>query len=517
MSVEFFRQQRVHSSVFFNGSKGDDTFYISVPQNQVLLEIKLNILKINGRSGATLTKSLPKNFTGTDTITVHWYYDWFSAVTYEIIAVSGCFFQAIGLIKQKWEQLGAENGFLGCPLINETPTGDTIGRYNDFTGGSIYWNSRNGAFEVHGMIRAKWENLGSEMGRLGYPVTDETATPDRIGRYNHFESGSIYWHPNTGAFMTTGKIREKWSLYGWERGFLGYPIEDPITSVSGQVISQKFQGGEIIHNKITGFVNIKRKASVTYPLYEIEIHAVRAIDDNGLRETIISNLEIQKWVNGANMIFEVAGIKFINNGSMEVINDTYVNSVTGIEYIQWDYVKQKLNQIANREKKIVVLFRYGPDINPTGGGFSWWDYDFVVMPKYGTNDRCLGQENIGSLAHELGHYFGCPHTFGREFRTVEEALNLYQSSYGNITIFDGDNSVIDDTAPDPYIDELQCNFSQNAIVFGGQPIMIERDNIMSYYHCEFEHKTFSWGQTKRIRSILLERKNRGLIVVEITQ
>ena len=37
---------------------------------------------------------------------------------------------------------------------------------------------------------------------LGYPTTDESGTPDHIGRYNHFAGsggGSIYWTRTTGA------------------------------------------------------------------------------------------------------------------------------------------------------------------------------------------------------------------------------------------------------------------------------------------------------------------------------
>lgn len=512
MAVEFFRTLKVHGSILSNFREGDDVFTITVPPNQILLEIRLEIIEKRGGAAATITQSLPQNFTGTGTIIVHWRHAWFSAITYEIIAISGCLANTLGAIKRKWEQLGAESGFLGCPLIDETKTDDKDGRYNDFIGGSIYWHPKTGAFEIHGEIRTKWKSIGSETQKgLGYPMTDETATPDGIGRYNHFERGSIYWYPNRGAFYIKGKIREKWSLYGWEKGFLGYPIADPVSSAGGVIITQKFEGGEIVHNMSTGFTIVKRKASPIAPRYEIEIYAIRARDNDGSRETNITTQNIQKWVEGANMIFEVAGLKFIYNGSMEVIDDTEINNVTGEDYLPWKSVKQKLNQIASRERKIIVLFRNG------SGGFSWSSYDFVVMPEYGTSNSCVGLEDIGLLAHELGHYFGLPHTFGRELNTFDEALNLFQSNGGNSAIFDGDISVIHDTAPDPYIKELQCDFNKNAVVFGGTPLKLERENIMSYYQCEFERKTFSLEQTNHIRQALIERRNRGLQVTEIIQ
>jgi hypothetical protein len=85
------------------------------------------------------------------------------------------------------------------------------------------------AREVHGAIRAKYLALGAEASVLGYPTTDETGTPDGIGRFNHFEGGSIYWTPGTGAWEVHGLIRSYWAANGWERNpNLGYPITDEL-------------------------------------------------------------------------------------------------------------------------------------------------------------------------------------------------------------------------------------------------------------------------------------------------
>jgi hypothetical protein len=87
--------------------------------------------------------------------------------------------------------------------------------------------SSAGAFEVHGAIRDKYLALGAEASILGYPRTDETGTPDGIGRYNHFQGGSIYWTPGTWAHEVHGLIRDRWSALGWETNpQLGYPISD---------------------------------------------------------------------------------------------------------------------------------------------------------------------------------------------------------------------------------------------------------------------------------------------------
>ena len=49
----------------------------------------------------------------------------------------------------------------------------------------------------------KWASLGWERSFLGYPLTDETGTPDGVGRYNHFQGGSVYWTPGTGALRSS--------------------------------------------------------------------------------------------------------------------------------------------------------------------------------------------------------------------------------------------------------------------------------------------------------------------------
>jgi LGFP repeat len=82
------------------------------------------------------------------------------------------------------------------------------------------------AFEVHGDIRAKYQALGGASGPLGLPLTDETVAPDGRGRYNHFEHGSIYWTDRTGPMMVRGTVRDRWAASGWERGPLGYPVQD---------------------------------------------------------------------------------------------------------------------------------------------------------------------------------------------------------------------------------------------------------------------------------------------------
>ena len=149
-----------------------------------------------------------------------------------------------GAILSEWAGESAQKGPLGYPVSDETHTADGIGRFSRFQRGSIYYSPSTGAHEIHGAILGKWSLLGFEKSFLGYPLSNETTTPDGIGRYNHFQHGSIYWSPATGAHEVHGAIRAKWGSLGFERGTLGYPTSDEFNSIDGGRVNT-FQHGQI--------------------------------------------------------------------------------------------------------------------------------------------------------------------------------------------------------------------------------------------------------------------------------
>ena len=130
-----------------------------------------------------------------------------------------------GLFWTKWNALHREKGPLGYPTQDKTPTPG--GAFVNFEGGVILLkDGGTEAFEVHGAIRQHYIGLDSEKGFLGFPLTDETTPPDGVGRFNHFDGGSIYWKPNLGAHEVHGDIRAFWQSHHWETGRYGYPISD---------------------------------------------------------------------------------------------------------------------------------------------------------------------------------------------------------------------------------------------------------------------------------------------------
>ncbi|MGZ3630290.1 MAG: LGFP repeat-containing protein [Ktedonobacteraceae bacterium] len=157
-------------------------------------------------------------------------------------------------IDKVYIRLGGANGFLGPAVSDETVAPDGVGRFRHYQNGSIYSTPQTAPHEVHGRIRDKWSSLGWERSFLGYPMTDETGTPDGVGRFNHFQDGSIYWTPQTDAHEVHGLIHEKWASLGFERSSLGYPTSDELAAPDGVGRVSNFQRGSIYWSNQTGAV-----------------------------------------------------------------------------------------------------------------------------------------------------------------------------------------------------------------------------------------------------------------------
>lgn len=166
----------------------------------------------------------------------------------------------MGRIWQKWRSLGWEV-FFGYPTTDEVATPDGVGRYTHFSGnGSIYWSPSTDAFEVHGYVRDRFAATGWQTG-VGYPTTDETWTPGSKGKYNHFAQGgfahSIYWRAGTNvAWEVKGMIRLRWRDLGWETSYLGFPTSGEYNIPTGK--RSDFQFGYITYNGATGAIEDRR-------------------------------------------------------------------------------------------------------------------------------------------------------------------------------------------------------------------------------------------------------------------
>ena len=185
--------------------------------------------------------------------------------------MGGTPYEVHGDILAKYNALGGPQGFLGYPISNELACADKVGAYSHFEQGSIYWRPGLGSFEVHGAIHALWAKLGYEA--YGYPITDETGTPDSVGRFNHFRTffadnttadASIYWTPSTGAHEVHGAIRTNWAQIGWETSYLGYPVSDEHDANGGR--QSDFQNGSIFWTAANGTQLLPQTFVVNCPI-----------------------------------------------------------------------------------------------------------------------------------------------------------------------------------------------------------------------------------------------------------
>jgi uncharacterized protein with LGFP repeats len=159
------------------------------------------------------------------------------------------------VFRDAWSLTGWERGPLGYPTTDVAATPDGLGRYQHFQGGSLYWTRATGAHAVRGPVRDAWARSGWETGVLGYPLTDVTVTPDGVGQYAHFQGGAVYSTPATGARVLRGAVLDAWARSGWENGALGYPTSDERTVAGGT--RTDFQRGSIFVDGGTGVATVQ--------------------------------------------------------------------------------------------------------------------------------------------------------------------------------------------------------------------------------------------------------------------
>ncbi|GAB3708637.1 hypothetical protein GCM10028815_22490 [Mariniluteicoccus flavus] len=150
-----------------------------------------------------------------------------------------------GAIFDEWGRNGWEGGSLGFPTSDEQCF-IRNGCFQDFQGGHIYWSQASGAHFIRGAIFDHWGRNGWEAGHLGYPTSGEFCGLRAGGCGQHFQNGSIYWSPKSGAHFVKGSIKAKWAEYGWENEY-GYPLSDEICGMKNGGCRQVFEGDDMIY------------------------------------------------------------------------------------------------------------------------------------------------------------------------------------------------------------------------------------------------------------------------------
>ncbi|MGI4894641.1 MAG: NlpC/P60 family protein [Janthinobacterium lividum] len=145
-----------------------------------------------------------------------------------------------GDIGRRWSEMGGSASVLGN-CVGAEARANKDGVVELFENGSMYWSFATGAQPVYGAIRAHYADLAWENSYLGFPVTDEFSVPG--GRAQHFQGGSVYWSPASGAHDVRDLVRQKWASMGWETSYLGFPTSDEVVLGMEGARLQRFQGG----------------------------------------------------------------------------------------------------------------------------------------------------------------------------------------------------------------------------------------------------------------------------------
>jgi hypothetical protein len=119
----------------------------------------------------------------------------------------------------------------------------------------FYYINRTGkVFANWGPIRDKYSLAGYEFGFLGWPADDEKLLPDGQGFFQPFDNGYIYWHGKYGAHIVTGEFFRHWTKNNWEKGIFGYPVEDQYDYPAG--INDKSKSRESFQKFYNGIIYV---------------------------------------------------------------------------------------------------------------------------------------------------------------------------------------------------------------------------------------------------------------------
>jgi hypothetical protein len=191
-----------------------------------------------------------------------------------------------------------------------------------------------------------------------------------------------------------------------------------------------------------------------------QIHLIQA--SNGSSNLTLA--EIYAEIDSVNHFYANAGLVFIECIAPQIINDDY--------YYEFDYTLHNADVLNQFYTNNIVNMYFANTVTSSSGaalcGYSQFppSEDYVVMAA-----NCA--TNGSTLAHELGHLFGLPHTHGGSSDELVDGSNCAT---------EGD--FICDTPADPTLSNTivnsNCIYTGTATDANGMPYAPDPNNIMSY-------------------------------------
>jgi hypothetical protein len=173
-------------------------------------------------------------------------------------------FVLLGAMAARYAAASGENGPLGFPLTDSSPTDDVLGSFARFQYGRASEMGAGDVFLTHDVIAEAYERAGAESGVLGFPLAGETVVTD--GRAQTFQHGRISASATTGAHWMSRAIADKYVELGAEGSTLGFPITDETdakawpwkTPANPEIRTVVFEHGSITHEVFTGRVVVQQ-------------------------------------------------------------------------------------------------------------------------------------------------------------------------------------------------------------------------------------------------------------------
>ncbi len=203
-----------------------------------------------------------------------------AAALFAPVAIATPESDASDAIDQAWQAAGGDGSPIGSKDGDVYPVGDGFGQ--NFSGGKIFFNPATGAHLLYGAILDKYQALGGPADSdLGFPTIDEVVGlvgPDsRVSTFSASDKPAIFWTPDTGAWVVRGAINAAWDKLGGSAGTVGVPTGDE--TYDGDVVSQKFTGGEISYNNTSkAFTTVPAELANDLAGVEVPADATTAIN-----------------------------------------------------------------------------------------------------------------------------------------------------------------------------------------------------------------------------------------------
>jgi len=155
-----------------------------------------------------------------------------------------------GAIRERWGQLGYQTGTMGYPTGAEVSDGKAW--WQPYQSGFIIGSSSTGFWESKGAIRERWGQLGYQNGSMGLPIGTITTSADGKSAWQPYKNGFIVWSLTTGAWESKGALRDYWARLGYQSGKAGFPTGPELYNGSSKTWSQTYQHGTIYYNTNNG-------------------------------------------------------------------------------------------------------------------------------------------------------------------------------------------------------------------------------------------------------------------------